>query len=126
MAGQAGFFDTQERLSRLSASGKLPERVRAVVTANRQFRFGSHLYAAFRSGSRIPSGHRRSRAKTCEGPFVTGTPPPVLSPLPEQFRRGRSEEAGDQLHHRGLKLWVVKQGRLAQDGGGDGAGRSMG
>jgi hypothetical protein len=56
----------------------------------------------------------------------TETHPISAFPLTAHFPRGRSEEAGDQLHHRGLKLWVVKQGRLAQDGGGDGAGRSMG
>jgi len=41
----------------------------------RQFRFGSHLYVAFRSGSRSPSGRHQSGAKTCEGPFVTGRTP---------------------------------------------------
>jgi hypothetical protein len=36
-----------------------------------QFQCGSHRYAASRSGSRITWGRHRSRAKICEGPFVT-------------------------------------------------------
>jgi hypothetical protein len=63
---------TLARLHQTLISGGQPEAVDAARALIRQFRYGSHHSAAFRSDSRIPPIQHQSRAKTCGGPLVTG------------------------------------------------------
>ena len=63
---------TLARLHQTLVSSGQPEAVDAARALIRQFRYGSHHSAAFRSDSRIPPIQHQSRAKTCEGSLVTG------------------------------------------------------